>query len=298
MAVGNGSWKPADFGWAGDIAKSIGIGGLWLIDRFAEQRGLVPVLEDQVVVEVTGQPGANKQQLYFLTLAVANGIVPRFGALFNASPSFGQLTIEYDAASNWVRATLAYRWSMNATVADGITITPSGIGNSILGLVRIGDVMDQMAVYRGPQCDVNGGKFNFQVSTSNFPGIPNPTALPPTLPFEGQPILTACPTTPQPKPKDLTVSPAPDAPLNGAGSPMPSPNPKPPGDNRSRGAVIDSNTRDLSTSRSTASGFGCCPKVKLLIPLVFAALTEAGTNANMTYPAPVTSNPAPNSPAG
>ena len=60
------------------------------------------LLDDEVVVEVTGQPGASKQSLYYLALSAANGMVRRFNALAGfqniLAPAYGFLMIEYDAA--------------------------------------------------------------------------------------------------------------------------------------------------------------------------------------------------------
>lgn len=254
----------------------------WLMERFMERTGLVPTLSDRVVVEVTGQPGVTKQQLYFLALAAANGTVRRMGDLFSASPSFGQLAIEYDAADHWVRCTLHYRWSMSATIATG-----AGAGRII------GDNMDRMAVYRGPSCDVVGGPLDFGTNTTDVPGIPNPTAKAPDLPFRGQPVLTPCPKTKTPNPKPINVNPAPTATTTDPGGEIDSPNPKPPGDNRSRGAVIRSPTDPTSAGGTpvpgptpTAAGAKCCDKLRLLIPLVYAALSGPATNSETTYPTP------------
>lgn len=269
----------------------IGPAGRWAADlpsnnavtRVIEQAlGLNPVLEDEVTVEVVGQPGVTKQQLYFCALATANGMVRRFGDLIGGGlvPAYGTLVIEYDAASHWVRCTIGYRWSMGAINAD-------------TGL-RIGELFDRMAVYRGPQCAVVGGDFDFV--EPNLHGIPNSSVSPnaPQLPLKGQPILTACPTTPTPVVAPISQNPAPTLPVEGAGPTIRSPNPKPPGDNRSRGAVLVPTTGPGSVDGGqavpgptpSASGAACCDKLRALVPLIYAALTSPASNADTTYPLP------------
>jgi hypothetical protein len=201
---------------------------------------VAPQLEDEVTVEVTGQPGCEKQQLYFLALAAANGEVRRlnqFGRfnLKNAlAQCFGMLMIEFDQASNWVRVTLRYKISMLAANRSNATIP----------LPRTGSFFDNIALYRGPSCEVVGDNFDFVGDSNLNPGIPasSYTADAPNgsagLPFEGQVILTSCPTVTPPNPVGIKQEPVPSAPKANNGTPIPSPNPKPPGDNRSRGAVV------------------------------------------------------------
>lgn len=244
---------------------------------------VIPTLEDEVTVEVTGQPGHSKQQLYFLALAAANGVVRRFSTLLGVaslvSPGYGMLMIEYDAADHWVRATIRYKWGM-ATAA----VAPTVFGT--------GSIFDQLVVYRGPQCNVVGGDFDF--TNVALPGIPSNTigSGVPKLPFEGQTILTKCPTVPTPNPAAITQSPVPDFPLKNPGVPIPSPNPKPPGDNRSRGMIPVPGTGGSTTGATTTYNGGapaakCCDFAAALAPLVFAALSAPATNADMTFPVPV-----------
>lgn len=259
--------------------------GRGIIHIVGDRLKLAPTLEDDVVVEVVGQPGTSKQQLYFLALATANGIVRRFGNLVSTSSPYGKLSLTYDAHSNWVRASISYRFGMAALAADR-----AGPGAPI-----VGSLIDRMAVYRGPQCDVVGGNFDFVASMADVPGIPASAKSPaaPVLPLEGQPIITACPTTPTPVPRPITQNPVPSVPLGAVGPVIASPNPKPPGDNRSRGAVIGRPTvfeavggAPIPGPVPTADKAKCCDKLKLLIPLVFSALTSPATDANMRYAAP------------
>lgn len=251
-------------------------------------RKATPTVEDEVTVEVAGQPGCNKQRLYFLALAAANGAVRRLADLDSPlTPGYGLLMIEYDAANDWVRCTLKYRWSM-ATVNVKTKKNPDG-----------SEFYRKMAVYRGPQCDVVGGTFDFVGSRGGpgFRGIPESSTDPnvPKLPFEGQPILTSCPTVKEPIPRSIFVDPAPTAPLSPLGAIIPSPNPKPPGDNRSRGAVqVPPGVGDILTPDPGGGGIGgiggkkgkCCDKIDALIPLVFAALSPAGTSTEMVFKTP------------
>lgn len=280
--------------WAGRIGGAItGVGiplaiaaeaiGWERVTGAIDQRiGLAPSLDDEVTVEVTGQPGTTKQQLYFLALAAANGIVRRFANLTGdfLVPAMGSLTIEYDAAGHWVRCTLGYRWSMGAVNADTGTD------------VKVGAMFDRMAVYRGPQCAVVGGTFDFISDTLG--GIPPSSVAPgaPQLPLRGDTILTSCPTVIEPSPFPITQDPPPSAPLIPARQETLSPNPKPPGDNRSRGNVIVPATGPGSVTGGqpipgptpTAPNAKCCDKLRALIPLVYTALTSPATNSKTTYP--------------
>lgn len=258
-----------------------------------EARKNVPVLEDEVVVEVVGQPGASKQELYFLALAAANGVVRRFQPLVQPNPllppTAAVIMIEYDAADHWVRATIRYQ--VGATAANVLT--------SSNAQRTAGKFIDNLAVYRGPQCEVVGGEFDFiatGVAGAVITGLPN-AAEAPKLPFAGQVILTACPTTKKPNPAPIQNATPPTETITSPGEPIPSPNPKPPGDNRSRGAVVvsDGMTASLTTSGSTStpptspgspSASHCCPKNLNLVQLVFAALTDPGSFAEEVWVAP------------
>lgn len=254
-------------------------------------RKLSPQLEDEVTVEVVGQPGATKQQLYFLALAAANGVVRRFGSFAMVPPAYGAIMIEYDAADHWVRATIRYRWSTITAATPFFGQQPFPFSpDRNLGFYN------GLAVYRGPQCDVVGGTFDFTTDPpSTLVGIPSSSAKAgemPILPFARQMILTGCPTTSQPTPSPVTQTPPDNFPLAPGQPVIPSPNPMPPGDNRSRGGVVRPGTGGGgSTSTGTAVGTGakiaCCPKTLELVPLVFAALSAPATNADMTWQTPI-----------
>lgn len=250
-----------------------------------------PQLEDEVTVEVQGQPGSNKQQLYFLALAAANGMVKRRTTLTTTAGAFGMLMIEYNAAEEWVRCTLRYKWGLlatnvaNSNVSMGTATTASRLP------------LNEMAVYRGPQCNVVGAGFQF--TSSVLPGIPSETdPNVPDLPFKGSMILTACPTTIEPNPTPITQDPVPTPALK-TNRTILSPNPKPPGDNRSRGAVVISQAEASAAaggysiqpgspvSTSLTDNKKCCEKLMALIPMVMAALSEPATNSLMLFPKPV-----------
>jgi hypothetical protein len=243
-------------------------------------RNNIPQLDDQVTVEVTGNPGTTKQQLYFLALATANGIVRRFATLEGSNifqpPPMGLLMIEYDAADNWVRCVMQYRCGMLSVIAP-----PTG-----------GPGLERLAVYRGPQCDVNGGTFDF--TNILLPGIPASSNAPsaPILPLTGQPILTQCPTVKTPQPTVITQDPAPSQPVTSTGPVINSPNPKPAGDNRSRGVMIVPPAAGgfINANPKYGSNSNCCSLSKNLIPLVYAALTDPGSAAYESVPGP-TSGP-------
>jgi len=233
-----------------------------------EFRRNIPQLQDEAVVEVVGQPGASKQELYFLAMAAANGMLNRIQPLLQLNPflppSAASLMIEYDAADHWVRCTLMYRSaaieSMGARVGGttGSFLDKIGAFTGLLTSVinpveRFRDLLpkspavglpertffDNRAVYRGPQCNVVGAPLSFSSDELLLPGIPG-TVLDgaPKLPWDGKTILTSCPTVPNPLPVGPpTQNPPLDKPLKGPGPPIPSPNPLPSGDNRSRGSV-------------------------------------------------------------
>jgi hypothetical protein len=273
------AFGPREF--AAAVARLTGlglIGGSALVDTVNK---IVPQLEDEVTVEVVGQPGATKQQLYFLALAAANGIVRRFDNLTTAlAPSQGLLMIEYDAADHWVRCTIRYKWSCLAAAAG---VPP-----------RPGTFFDNLAVYRGPQCNVVGDDFDFVNQV--LPGIPASARMPdaPQLPFDNQMILTGCPTTDEPTPAAVTQRPVPDSPLRRNGITVPSLNPKPPGDNRSRGNVVSDPqlvdvilTPGSTLSNPPPSYISCCDKILALIPLVYASLSQQTSHSQTEYTAPV-----------
>jgi hypothetical protein len=272
----------------------------------------MPSLEDEVVVEVVGQPGATKQQLYFLAMAAASSVVQQYSPLNPLvafiSPSAGMLMIEYDAADNWVRCTLKYQ----SGTALNYALNPGGLTDS--------SFYDKLAVLRGPSCDVNGSAFGFTrgagglfvaLDAAGDAGAPGagpvaaflagllgglaggfggggiPTrAQTSSLPFNGQPILTPCPKTLTPVPSAIINRPVLDAPLNAAAllsSVIPSPNPKPPGDNRSRGAV----TVPKQSSGPDPPG-RCCNQSLAIVPLIFSALSSPSSSiAGQTFPDPV-----------
>lgn len=278
-------------GVAGRIIGNIGSGVGWgigssvgqnIVSAAQELKKQGPTLEDEVVVEVRGQPGANKQKLYYIALSTAFGIVrqqqPLNPLTALISPSYGMLMSEDDASDNWVRCTLRYRVGMYGIMAT------TGINRLFGG----GSLFDQLTVYRGPQCNVNGGDFNF-IGVA-IPGVPvnanGPQA--PQLPFKGQPIITPCPTTQTPVPTAVKENPAPDFPISNAGVSIPSPNPKPPGDNRSRGSIPTAGSSTPPSGGSSPSTKGsCCTVSNSLIPLVFAALSAPGTSSDMVFPNPV-----------
>lgn len=258
-------------GTAIDVAQT----GLAITSELAKY---VPILEDEVTVEVVGQPGASKQELYYLALAAANGIVRRFNNIvqFNplSPPSFAALMIEYDAADHWVRCYLKY-----TTGTLSIAVDADGDDTTIDPAFSLNP--DNLAVYRGPQCAVVGGNFDF---VSSLPGIPSdPTAGSgaPQMPFEGQTILTSCAASRLPNPAPMTQNPPPTYALSATTGPFgPTVNPKPPGDNRSRGAVVAA-----GASQNPPPG-QCCDKVMKLIPLAFAALTDPGSLAKEMFTPP------------
>lgn len=221
----------------------------------------IPHLENEAVVEVVGQPGASKQQLYFLAMSTAMGLVGRsdFSVILPGTPRFyvnpppGMIMVEYDAADNWVRATIRYRTSTLGAITETF---------SAQRFYR------ETAVYAGPNDSVTGAEFNFTSINPLGPGIPNSaqSSGAPQFPFAGRDVLSSRPGVFDPNP-DIEL---------GSANPIPSPNPKPPGDNRSRGVAFV----EIDLGNVVAS----------LVPLVFAALSDPGTAALQVFPQP-TSGP-------
>jgi hypothetical protein len=264
-----------------------------------------PSLEDEATVEVVGQPGASKKQLYFLALSAAFALAKRFDPNIAGKyilPPPGMLMIEYDAAGNWVRATVRYKTSMLFVAAldlVGKSFTQIGIG----GVIKRPPI-ESMPVYAGPKCDVVGESFQF---TQNVPpaaglgllgligvtdpatfalnlagaGIPSSSkdSFAPKLPFEGKTILTPCAQVIDPNPA-----------VQGAGgATIPSPNPKPPGDNRSRGAVVTAGGSAAPSAPASANPTAdTCflSKSMALIPLVFSALSDPGSLSDQVFTPP------------
>lgn len=254
--------------------------GIWIAKQFASAvggavatvRNNIPQLDDQVVVEVQGQPGSSKQELYYLALAAANGVVRRYQPLLVRNPAnpptMAVLGIEYDAADSWVRCTIHYRvGTLGMAIETGARASK--------------DRFDTLQVYRGPQHQIVGGSFDFRSTV--LPGVPNEEG--PQLPWANRVIVTGCPTVQQPVVAPITQAPAPSEniiPTVGINSP----NPKPPGDNRSRGAVYTADPTTSLTSGGANAALGACPKELSLVQLVFSALTDPGSDSNTTWEPP------------
>ena len=252
-----------------------------------EVKKLIPRLEDEVVVTVVGQPGAKKAQLYYLALAAACGLVRRYdGKAGQIDPAPGMLAVEYDAASNYVKVTLRYNTNLlSAFVVIQDTDLTATIGAGAAQQVKDYEAQQgnqggstpvlplkafkELVVYSGPRDDVVGREFNF----TGIPGLGlfARTFGSPQLPWVGRTILTTAPQCQEPIPGFGPNT----------GSIVPTPDPKPPGDNRSRGAVVSS-TNPLQTAPGTFAN-----ATALLIPMVFAALTDPGGSSLEGFPAPI-----------
>ncbi len=229
---------------------------------------VTPKLEDEVVVEVLGEPGASKRTLYFLALSTAYGLA-RPNALarfFTPPPSL--LMLEYDAADHWVRVTVKYKVGaldfVNQGLGNGFAGAVSGtflgpVGGAITGIISsVGTTLGPagllagMPILNGPPDTVVGVTPAIPFS---FLNIPFPGTLSANNPFIGASILT----------NDKTVV------VNNQS--IPTPNPKPSGDSRSRGSV-EPNT---AGTRSVE---------KYLVPLVFAALSAPGSQNDLIFTPP------------
>lgn len=222
---------------------------------------IVPQLDDEVTVEIVGQPGSSKKNLYFLALAAANALARRFQSSNKAgtfiAPPTGMIMLEYDAADNWVRCTIRYKTSSLPLAVKG----------------KASVSLEELSIYAGPKCDVVGEQFNFTGALA-VGGIPrSSTSSPaPQLPFEKRTILTNCPSVRDPAPG--FGPPGPDI--------IPTPNPKPVGDNRSRGAAVVA----ISQGAEGASNDDCCFRRLDLIPLVFSSLSDPGSFGDEVFRVP------------
>lgn len=208
---------------------------------------LFPKLEDEVTVEVTGQPGSNKKQLYYLAMAAAYGLARPGGALrFLGSPP-SLLMCEYDAADTWVRVTLRYKIGVMdfATRPIGtLTVITSGL-----------------PVVSGPKDELIGGRAQLPLPGFLPDAITQAPVFKPTLEFTGKVVLTS---------SGVCINPDPSAAGNAT---IYAPNPRPPGDQRSRGAVQTPNSSQVVAD--------------YLIPMIFASLSDPGSQNNMYYPPPI-----------
>ncbi len=238
----------------------------------------LPRLEDEATVEVKGQPGATKRDLYFLALATASSLVRRFDAVAVAAsipPAPGMLMIEYDAAANWVRCTL--RYSTNFMYAIGNNLIPfSGQPNPL-----------EAPVFQGPKEVTYGQGYNFGpnilgLGNGGLAGLvlsPLVAKFSPAVPWVNRNILTPNPTC---------FDPTPGAPVPQPSSTVvPSLNPKPTGDNRSRGTVGSFPPQYGGNPTDAGPGTGLPQFTDRLIPVVFAALTGPNSTAGMVYAAPL-----------
>lgn len=217
-----------------------------------------PKLEDEATVEIIGEPGSTKRQLYFLALNTAFGLC-RPGARARDvggiptgyTPSPALVLLEYDAADNWVRCTVRYKVGM---------LTPSGTSIPITGFSGIRDLINESRVLNGPDHFVEGGS----------PILPIPVFA---LPIDGaskfinRTILTSA---------GAVIDPDPAGPAGGAAKVISSPNPKPPGDNRSRGAA----------QRRYGDGSNAVIQ-DWLIPMVFTALSDPGSRDLVLFEGPI-----------
>lgn len=199
--------------------------------------GNTPKLEDEVTVEIVGQPGSNKRTLFQMAMSTAFGIA-RPGAAsgpFAVPPAL--VMVEYDASSDWVRVTLRYKVGVLNFLGGINVLNPNASINALRALFGTAPVV------RGP-----AGSFR-----AGIPFVPfGPFNI---RPEAGNPFINTIPLT-----ENATW-------FTPGGAVISTPNPKPPGDNRSRGAIPD---------RTGLVG-GSDNPVMQLIPLMFSALSAPGS---------------------
>jgi hypothetical protein len=207
-----------------------------------------PHLEDEVTVEVIGQPGARKSDLYYLALNTAYGLARPGVSGIPLLPAPGLVMIEYDAADNWVRATLRYRVGIIDLVTTGFANIPSFLIRKVLGnppAMTAAGAAFALPLISGPPETVIGGEPRLPfLGPLNVP-------FPKGLPFTGKPVLTTYAKTLDPNPAVRTPG------------IIDSANPQPSGDGRSRGSIGAPTLGDLTAN--------------YLVPMIFAALTDPGS---------------------
>jgi hypothetical protein len=239
-------------------------------------RSNLPQLEDECTVTVVGNPKAKRKELYFLAASVAFGIVRRFDLNQWAAPPPGMILLEYGLSNNsdmgtWVRFTVRYKTSLLSAAAaalrtpflngffTGFGSTGSVTGGIVQGVIDAFNpekplpMYKDVALYAGPKDEVIGGEWGF--TGRLVPGIPSnaKSVGSPQLQFAGKTILTHDSVCRDPDPSLVAGS----EPVVAAG------NPRPPGDFRSRGTLQS---------------------------LVFAALSDPGSENGMTFPLPTAAN--------
>jgi hypothetical protein len=181
-------------------------------------------IEDEIVVQIAGNPRATKADVFKMAAALAFGTVKRltpFGGLVGNPP--GAIAVEYDAAANEIVFILKFHRSLAMAITN-----PLG--------VKVGD----QPVFSGPREDYVGGEADFEVGAGlglirvNVIDLAN---------FKGKTILTTNRTVSDPDP---TV-PAAVGPLGNIATP----NPRPSGDARSRGSLVALVTQTLATPSET-----------------------------------------------
>lgn len=235
---------------------------------------VTPKLEDEVTVEVIGQPGATKKNLYFLALSTAYGLA-RPGTLARfLTPPPSLLMLEYDAADNWVRVTVKYKVGVldfaNQAIGNTALLGPFSVALNVAAVFGAAQLVAQMPILNGPSPVVVGATPVIPFSFLNVPlpvaGVPNPLNPIPTVNQNiGRVILT--------DEESVVVD-------NQA---IPTPNPKPSGDFRSRGSVKFSGRRPYLNGFPVGSE---PPTNEYLVPLVFAALSAPGSTNLTTFTPP------------
>lgn len=246
-------------GLAKGVLQASGIGGMALdvitggANVAQAISDITPKLEDEVTVEVVGQPGSTKRQLYYLAMSAAYGLArPALLARWLKQPP-SLMMCEYDAADAWVRFTLKYKTGVFNFIQNAI-FTPSIIGELATST--------GMVVVNGPSDTLKGASAVIPLQ-GNLAPILNPAflgAVP--LPFSNKIILTS---------SGICENPDPNA--AGGGQTVIAPNPRPPGDTRSRGAVQNPYSSEVVAD--------------YLIPMIFASLSDPGSMNGMFVPPPV-----------
>jgi hypothetical protein len=195
--------------------------GAGLVDSLKTAADQFGSIQDEVTVTVWGGPNSVRSKLYHLAASIGFGLVQRLGPVSVDIPAPGSVTIQYDAADNYV--TFHLRYSNTLAVILATTQLP--------GRPAAADLFERLPVLSGPEHETIGGEWNFTGPGVGgplvaLPGIPTPVLGMAGAGTAGHVLLTKNPTSPEPNP---TAAP-------GANAPLPTLNPRPYADHRSRGS--------------------------------------------------------------
>lgn len=240
-------------------------------------QSVLPHLENEATVTVTGNPRATRRELYFLAAATGFALAKRYDVLPGLSLPPSILMVEWDAGGNTVKFYVKYRTNLftsslaNPTALGGLTLytgppeTVYGAAWSFNGalspgtpafLTATGTTTSTLTTLlaSGP---LGLGMSLGAGSGSAIGGAVRPTITVPagSSKWEGRPILT--------RESTVAVDPDPRIALGGGGGVIPAANPRPAGDYRSRGSLYNMVYSALTTPQG--AGYKISPDPQLTL---------------------------------